>query len=171
LPDPRKLKADLPDNLYPLLMQLVSFDPEARYALGGFGALRERFKAIYKDLFHEPSPHSVLEDLDLLADGLNNRGVSYIELGREEDAFRCWQQAVVVDPHHLESTFNHGYLEWLRDSPYHKAVEAPMSSLRGTHQESPDYWRLLAWLFYERGETEAIDEYRHPLTRSWTPTS
>lgn len=158
LPDLRKTRADLPDNLYPLLTQLVSFDSEARDALGGFGALRERFKAIYKDLFHEPSPHSVLEDLNLLADGFNNRGVSYIELGREEEAIHCWQQALVVDPHHLESTFNHGYFEWLRGLPYHKALEAPLSALRGTHQVSPDYWRLLAWLLYERGEMEAIDE-------------
>jgi serine/threonine protein kinase len=157
IPDPRKLRPDLPEKLYILLEQLVAFEREKREELGGFETLRERFKAIYQELFNEPSPHSELEKVDLRAGGLNNRAISYMELGKEEEAEKCWQEALATDPQHLESTFNYGYYRWYQGKPYRDVLEVPMANLKSSHDHNPDYWRLRAWLHYERGEIDAVE--------------
>ena len=53
IPDPRTLRPGLPEGLYTLLTDLVAFEVETRQELGGFESLRERFKALYQELFHE----------------------------------------------------------------------------------------------------------------------
>ena len=54
--------------------------------------------------------------LDLEADGLNNRGVSYLEMGKAEAAVKCWEEALRKDPHHLGSTST-GILQWKPGKP------------------------------------------------------
>lgn len=56
IPNPRKLRPGLPENLYILLEQLVTFEKERRRELRGFEGLKERFKSIYQELFNESSP-------------------------------------------------------------------------------------------------------------------
>jgi WD40 repeat protein len=110
--DPKALNSSLPDSCALLLTEMVTLDRDTRIALGGLDSLKERFKAIYQDLFHEPSPHSELEQVDIEADGLNNKGVSLFELGKEQSAMECWQQAADKDPIHFESNLNLSYFQW-----------------------------------------------------------
>jgi tetratricopeptide (TPR) repeat protein len=112
IPDPRKLRPDLPESLHNLLEQLVAFEKGERQELGGFEALRERFKSIYQELFSEPSPHSELEEIDLQTDGLNNQGVSYFELGKVTAAEEFFREVLTKDPIHPQATYNLLLLEW-----------------------------------------------------------
>ncbi|MBE9545939.1 MAG: protein kinase [Proteobacteria bacterium] len=112
LQDPKTLNPSLPDSFAILLTEMVTLDRDTRIALGGLDSLKERFKAIYQDLFHEPSPHSELEQVDLEADGLNNRGVSYLELGKKEEALRCFEEALQQNVTHPEAIFNKSLIEW-----------------------------------------------------------
>ncbi|MBI1921866.1 MAG: protein kinase [Geobacter sp.] len=168
-PEPLSLRTDLPDELATLLATLVAYDEEDRKALGGFATLAERFKVLYNGLFHESSLHSILETLDLKADSLNNRAVSYLELGKEEEAARCWEQALNEDPQHLEATFNYGYYQWQNGAPYHKVLRLPMSNLTGIHGGKPEYWLLLAWLYYGQGEIDAIEEIQNSAHKVTDP--
>ncbi len=78
------------------------------------------------------------------------------ELGRGEEAARCWEQALKEDPQHLEATFNYGYYRWNRGERYEKVLQSQMANLDGAQGNRPEYWRLLAWLYYERGEVEEL---------------
>jgi serine/threonine protein kinase len=49
---------------------------------------------------------------ELLADSLNNRGVSLYDLGKQPEAEQKWQEALRVDPHHPEATYNWGLIRW-----------------------------------------------------------
>ncbi len=82
IPDPRRLRPDLPARLYALLEALVAFEVEARQALGGFTALKKEFCTLFQDCFGKPAPH--LELLDRAVDGLNHQGVLSGELGSTE---------------------------------------------------------------------------------------
>ena len=48
----------------------------------------------------------------LTADSLNNRAASYLDLGKDQDAAKAWQDALRIDPGHLESTYNLSLIEW-----------------------------------------------------------
>lgn len=97
--------------------------------------------------------------LKLKADSLNNRAVSYLDLGKNEGALEYWEQALGEDPQHQEATFNFGYYRWWQEGvPYRYALQTPMSNLARIHKDSPDFWRLLAWVHYEQGDIDALDE-------------
>ena len=114
IPDPKTIDSSLPDSLARLLTEMVSLDRNTRIALGGFDRLKEQFKTIYQNLFHEPSPHSELEQVDLEADSLNNRGVSYLELGKIDEAVKCFTNVLSSRETHLEATYNLALVEWRR---------------------------------------------------------
>ena len=49
---------------------------------------------------------------DVEADGLNNQGVSYFDLGRKEDAITCWEKALKINQMHPEATYNLSLIQW-----------------------------------------------------------
>lgn len=102
-------------------------------------------------------PREVPHTVELKADGLNNRAVSYIDLGREAEAVACWQAALQNYPQHLEATFNYGYWRWrkseIRGDPY----VVQMRELESYKRIDPDYWRCLASIHLERGDIEAVE--------------
>ncbi len=157
LPDPKSLRPDLPDQLAILLTDIVAYEQEIRKKLGGFAPLKDRFDSLYQELFHESSPHRELEQLDLKAGGLNNRGVSYLELGKEEEATNCFEEALKEDRQHLEATFNYGYLQWQRAEITDDVLVTRMKELELSKGNNPDYWRCLAWTHLERGDIDAIE--------------
>jgi WD40 repeat protein/serine/threonine protein kinase len=111
-PDPVRLSRDekFPPALAEVLRKCVQWERDKRY--GSFKEIRERLNTIYCDLFNQESPYAELELVDLEADSLNNRGVSYFELGRKEDALSCWEQAIRLNQTHLEATYNQSLILW-----------------------------------------------------------
>ena len=49
---------------------------------------------------------------ELLADGLNNKALSYLDLGKKEDAIKCWLTALEINQTHLEATYNMSLSQW-----------------------------------------------------------
>ena len=111
-PDPISLSRDkkFPPALSEVLRKCVQWERKNRY--GSFKEIRERLNIIYRDLFNQENPYAELELVDLEADSLNNRGVSYFELGRKGDALSCWEQAISLTQTHLEAMYNHGLVLW-----------------------------------------------------------
>jgi serine/threonine protein kinase len=85
-PDPRALRGDdaLPEPLCDLMKRCVDWDRERRP--GSVTEVRQALCAIYESVFRRPSAFAQLPELSVKADGLNNRAVSYLSLGREVDA-------------------------------------------------------------------------------------
>ena len=91
-PDPVVLSNDrnFPPPLAEVLKKCVEWDRNRRYR--SFKELRDNLTAIYRGLYGKESPYAELELLDLEADGLNNRAVSYFDLGKREEAASCWKK-------------------------------------------------------------------------------
>src|SRR5262249_49172312 len=148
-PEPRQVRGDntLPERLCALLKQCVDWDRERRPGSGQ--EIRQEICAIYEELFHQPSTFAHLRDLPSKADGLNNQAVSYVYLGRAEDAVRCWQKALQDAPQHLEATFNYGYWRWQKGEIPDDVYVTQMRELESSRVTDPDYWRCLAWIHLE----------------------
>jgi WD40 repeat protein len=111
-PDPISLSRDekFPPALAEMLIKCVQWERDKRYE--SFKEIRERLSVNYLHLYDRESPYSELELAGLVADDLNNRGVSYFDLGRKEDALSCWEQALKQSPLHLEATYNFSVIQW-----------------------------------------------------------
>ena len=83
---------------------------------------RERFQTcdearaelvkIYKTITGEDYGREKPQEAFLLADGLNNRAVSLMDLGLEEDALNIWKESFKADFLHIPSTFNSLLVRW-----------------------------------------------------------
>jgi WD40 repeat protein len=108
--DPQSLRRDIPAGLRTLLLSSVDLDREKRPQ--DFSELREKLNEIYRYLYSSDAPHYQLELHDTTADELNNQGYSYYELGKKEEARKCFEAAVEVNNTHPEAVFNLALLQW-----------------------------------------------------------
>ncbi len=90
------------------------------------------------------------------ADDLNNKGVSYLDLGKEEDAVKCWRKALEEDPQHLEATYNLGYWQWHRGEIADDQYILILKELEKRHNQDSRYWHSLAHIHLERGDQNAV---------------
>ena len=154
--DPRVGRSDIPENLTALLQRCCALDKGDRYQ--SFFELCQDLEAIYCDLFQSDSPHAEIKLTNLKADGLNNRGASYWDLAREDDARLCWEEALKADPQHLAATFNLGYMQWHKAEMGAGEFLARLKNLESAQGTEKDYWRCLAWTLYEQGYVDEIED-------------
>jgi WD40 repeat protein/serine/threonine protein kinase len=111
-PDPVTLSGDkdFPKELKELLTRCVEQEKVSRY--NAFSEIRQNLCYIYKGLFGGKSPYEEMEQVDLEADGLNNRGLSYLELGKKEQAVSCFEEALQKNETHPEAVFNKALIQW-----------------------------------------------------------
>jgi len=92
---------------------------------------------------------------DSLADNLNNRAVSLMELGEVQKAEQLWQKALQLCPQHIEATFNLEVSRWRRgqwnDVPLVLRLQDLCDNFRD--QWLPKY--LLALVHLERADLDA----------------
>jgi WD40 repeat protein len=69
-------------------------------------------RELYGKATGEMHPREEPKAAELLADGLNNQAVSMLDLGRKEDAIKCWQKALEGSQTHLEATYNLSLIKW-----------------------------------------------------------
>ncbi|MGB9872899.1 MAG: hypothetical protein ACPLYD_14735 [Anaerolineae bacterium] len=113
---------------------------------------------MYQQETGEPCPREKPNPLELRADSLNNYAVSMLDLGREAEAVRYWQEALQADPAHLEANFNYGYYRWHKAELPGSEFLTQMQQLESTHGSNPEYWRLLGWVYLEQGYVEEVEE-------------
>jgi WD40 repeat protein len=112
-------------------------------------------QAIYQQETGENYPRQEPQTVNNAADSLNNRAVSLFDLGKQEEALQVWEQALQVQPHHLEATYNRGLILWRSamadDAALLRDLEEAKNSRHGD-------WRidyLLALVHLERGDCES----------------
>jgi tetratricopeptide (TPR) repeat protein len=94
----------MPETVFELLTRCLEYRPSGRP--GSCIEIAEELREIYEDEFGEQCD-AEKPDLELLAaDSLNNRAVSLLDIGRATNAEALLQQALTLDPHHPEATFN-----------------------------------------------------------------
>lgn len=109
-PDPSRFVEGLHPRLAALMRSCVAKDPERRPQ--SFTLIRGWLTEIYNEILGTPYPRPKPERTQLMANSLNNRGVSFATLDLGEKAAAAFVEALTIDPGHLEATFNAGLLEW-----------------------------------------------------------
>ena len=64
--------------------------------------LLEIYQAVTGETYQKPEPKAASDT----ADSLNNRALSYLDLGRLTDARKLWDDALLQDPNHVDARFN-----------------------------------------------------------------
>jgi len=157
-PEPGLLRggAGLPARLCELMKRCVDWDRDKRPSSAG--EVRAELCRVYEESLGEPCKHALLPAMPTLADDWNNRALSYLALGRAEDAERAWQTALKADPRHLESTFNRALHQWRSGKI---ASEELIKRTREVAAGNPSPWLaeyLLAQVYLELEEPENAQE-------------
>lgn len=109
-PDPRSFNKNISTDMADLILQCLAKEPDQRPR--SMGELRERLTTLYSLLMGKPYRRPIPQAVELHSDALNNRAVSMLDLGRRDEAFEAWKEALKLDPYHPESVYNQSLIEW-----------------------------------------------------------
>jgi WD40 repeat protein/serine/threonine protein kinase len=146
---------DMQEILANILQDCFLENPQER--LENMDKVVEKFKEVFQQEVGFPYSREKPQPTKLLADSLNNRAVSLLEIGEEEKAIACWQEALANDPHHLETTFNYGYHRWQSGQITDDVFVTRLKELEGSQDDQQNYWQILFAVHLKRGDMEAIE--------------
>jgi WD40 repeat protein/serine/threonine protein kinase len=126
--NPRSLQPGLDNELAEIMLECLAKDPEQRPA--SFVDLGRILREVYGRVSGRDYPRPAAAAGALLADSLNNRGVSFACLGQERRAERAWQDALATDPQHAQAGFNLALLQWQRRGATDEELTRRMAELR-----------------------------------------
>lgn len=106
--NPRLLR--MPAPFAAVMQRCLEPDPEKRPEdmLEIARYLAEAYKHVTGETYSRVQPKAS----EALANSLNNRALSLLDLGRAQHAEQAWSMALKADPHHPETTYNWGLLRW-----------------------------------------------------------
>ena len=136
----------VPRDLAELLARCLAWEPADRPA--GPADVATALIGQYAATFG-PYPRKRPASARPLAAELNNRALSLIDLGQDEDAGKLLREALTADPRHLEASFNAGVLRWRAGELTDDAVLATLESARANEPARADH--LLDLVRAERG--------------------
>ena len=134
-PDPLVLAPGLDTELAGLMRRCLDKQPGRRP--GGFAELRVALAAVYARVAGHPYPRREPEATALLADTLNNQGVSFVTLGQPRRAEAAWRRALAAQPHHVEASYNLTLLRW-RGGCTDTEARSALAEVRRSHSAT---WR------------------------------
>jgi len=147
---PDRFVPGLPRDIRDLCLALLEKRPSDRPTSAA--DVMARLRRAYEGATGKAYPRTPPQEAGLIADGLNNRALSFLDLANEEEAIRCWQEAILTDPAHLETSVNLGYWQWQRamvdDAQYVKRL----TDLERTHGGRSEYWHAMAAVCADRGD-------------------
>ena len=88
------------------------------------------------------------------ADELNNRALSYLDMGDEAKALSLWEQAISMDTHHLASTYNMGLVLWRRGEITDLNIIERLEYIHQSHTHNWKYFYFVAMVHMERSDAE-----------------
>jgi len=112
--------------------------------------LREIYQEATGDTYPRPEPQ-----IGPSADSLNNQAVSLLDLAPVEEALQLWEQALQLQPQHLESIYNRGLILW-RTGRINDDV-AIVRELKEVQKSRKEDWivnYLLGLVHLERGDCD-----------------
>jgi WD40 repeat protein len=119
---------------------------------------------IYRDTTGAAYPRETPVSAQALADSLNNRAVSLLDLKKETEAEQLWEEALAADPHHPECTYNLGLSRTRAGRMSNEAFLGKLNEVCASH---PGEWLplyLLGEVHLERGNWPAAREALEKIT-------
>jgi serine/threonine protein kinase len=105
-----EMRVDMPDSMKTLLKRCLETGAEDRPR--DFTEIDEELLKIYKNSIKKPYPREISNAAADTADSLNNRALSFLDLGKPEKALKCWEQAKKIEPTNPDVIFNSVLYEW-----------------------------------------------------------
>ena len=103
-------RVPMPEAMKELLAQCMEGKESSRPH--DFGLIEGQLLAIYKTETSSDYPRPVSRAAEDSADSLNNRALSFLDLGMREETERCWERALKIEPDHIDSIYNQGVFLW-----------------------------------------------------------
>ncbi len=147
--------ARMPPALGGLLRQCFALDPQDRP--GDMRSLAADLQAMYAREVGRPYPRSEPHTETMLADTLNNRAVSMVDLGREAEAERFFETALLAEAAHPVALYNHSLFLW-RNA--HLTDREVVETLQESQRNHPMDWQspyLLSLVHLERGDVQSAE--------------
>lgn len=144
-------KPPIPESVANLLKRCFQKNPDERPhdMLVVANELKNIFQQETGETYLRPEPNIA----ELIADDLNNRALSLIDLGKEEEALKLWNQALEKQPQHPEATYNRGLYLWRTGKINDDQLIADLESIEDAGNWVAKY--LLAETHMERDDCES----------------
>ncbi|MEW6112891.1 MAG: protein kinase, partial [Thermodesulfobacteriota bacterium] len=155
-PSPSSIRADVPPQLETIILKCLEKKPSDRY--GSFREIRNELAGVYEEIFQKPYPRPPADEVKLLADALNNRAVSLMDLNHEEEAEAALRQALASDPYHAEAVYNLGLLDWSRTGNPDRALVVKLEEVSKTLEYRGRGAHLLARCMLTLGDAQRARE-------------
>ena len=147
-----KARIPLPQALINMLRQCLKLNPEERPQ--SFAPVKAELQKIYQDKTGLEAAGTKPGRTISTADSLNNRALSYLDLGKPEEAEKCWKEALKQNGGHAESVYNRALMQWrgckISDTDVLTNLENCM--------RDPNCARLRAKIELERGNPEGVSD-------------
>ncbi|MGW5496748.1 protein kinase domain-containing protein [Streptomyces olivaceoviridis] len=164
-PPPDAPVASMPGALADLLERCLRERVEERP--DDLAAVAGELAEVYAREVARPYPRRAENAAVHRADGLNNRAMSLLDLGRTREAEAALAEAHAADPQHPQATYNLGLLRWRSGTLADDALVDRMESARASAEGPSPADHLLAHLHLERGDHESA----LPLLRAASATA
>ncbi|TYB41847.1 protein kinase [Actinomadura chibensis] len=142
-------RAAMPTSVTGLLAECLRADPDRRPRAG---EVARRLAACYREAIGDQYPRPEPEAASLRADELNNRALSLLDLKREDEALRCFEQARAVEPQHAGAIYNAGLLAWRADRLTDGALIERMAAAVDNADDPAQAKMLLGHIHLERAD-------------------
>ncbi len=103
-PDPAEYRQDIPVKLKNLILKCLEKKPENRYKF--FEEILDELLMIYSEVTGKDYARKMPGEAQLKSEDLNNRALSYLDLGKKEEAIKLFEEAIKLDPHSIYANIN-----------------------------------------------------------------
>jgi len=160
--NPVEINIELPENLSRFILRCIEKEPSKRYE--SCEEARKELVKIYEEIMGEPYHRKKPEEASLLADGLNNRAISLMDLGQKEEALKVWQEALKADFLHIPSIFNSSLVEWRSGKINDLEVIDRLNNILQERPDKKEIYYFLGLVHLERDDCrEAMEKFKEAL--------
>jgi serine/threonine protein kinase len=143
----------MPDEILALLERC--FSPEPGDRPGSMGVIADLLEEVYRKITGSVYRRQKPEEAALLADGLNNRAVSFLDLGRMDEALALWDEALCLESLHVQSNYNKRAVLWRAARIDDGQFLREMEEIYREHPKNGDYYYVTGLIHLERDECES----------------
>ena len=98
----------------------------------------ELLQRSYEEVIGNTYPRQAPKAAETIADSLNNRAVSLMDLGKQAEAETLWREALELYPGHPETVYNRGLIRWRSGGYTDVDLLADIEEVKKSH---PEDWR------------------------------
>jgi len=153
---PLAIATPIPSSLIKLLRSCFEVEParrptDTRHLVRSLGE-------IYREINGASYLREAPREAAYLADSLNNRAVSMLDLGHMDRALKDWESALEANPLHLEATVNRSVFHWDQGRVDDLAVLSSLDAITETGENSAQRRGLLDRINAASGRDGAVSE-------------